>query len=124
MFDCMFVWGLSFHSRIFHSYGDITIASEGLQILTYARHSWPLSSEGSLACHTYCDTGHIIPFIMVISEDRPTTLTPNAEYLAVELSLPVFTTYALTRCATAAVGRGLYTKVWPYKLYSENSIFL
>ena len=46
------------HSRIFHSYGDITITSEGLQILTYARHSWPLSSEGSLACHPYCDTGH------------------------------------------------------------------
>ena len=21
-------------------------------------HSWPLSSEGSSACHTYCDTGH------------------------------------------------------------------
>ena len=38
---------------------------KGLQILTYARHSWPLSSEGSLACLTYCDTGH--PFIMVIS---------------------------------------------------------
>ena len=30
-------------------------------------HSWPLSSEGSLACHTYRDTGH--PFLMVISED-------------------------------------------------------
>ena len=28
---------------------------------------WPLSSVGSLACHTYCDTGY--PFIMVISED-------------------------------------------------------
>ena len=26
-----------------------------------------LSNEGSLACHTYCDTGR--PFIMVISED-------------------------------------------------------
>ena len=26
-----------------------------------------MSSEGSLACHTYCDTEH--PFIMVISED-------------------------------------------------------
>ena len=39
------------------------MTGEGLQILTYARHSWPLSSEGSLACHTYCDTGH--PFIMV-----------------------------------------------------------
>ena len=26
-----------------------------------------LSNEGSVACHTYCDTGQ--PFIMVISED-------------------------------------------------------
>ena len=65
MFVCI---GFFFsHSRFFHSYGDVTITGEGLQILTYARHSWPLSSEGSLACHTYCDTGH--PFIMVISED-------------------------------------------------------
>ena len=41
----------------FHSYGNVTITSEGLKIFTYARHSWPLSSEGSLTCHTYCDTG-------------------------------------------------------------------
>ena len=34
------------------------IAGEGLQILTYTRHLWPLSSEGSLTCHIYCDTGH------------------------------------------------------------------
>ena len=34
---------------------------------TYARHLRPLSSEGSLTCHAYCDTG--LPFIMVISED-------------------------------------------------------
>ena len=39
------------HSRIFHSYGDVTITTEGLLILTYTRHSWQLSSEGSLACH-------------------------------------------------------------------------
>ena len=52
-------------------------------------HSWPLSSEGSLACHTYCDTGH--PCILVISED-PVTLAPIVERLAVKLSLPVFTT--------------------------------
>ena len=63
----LFVCGFSSHSRIFHSHGDVSIAGEGLQILTYARHSWPLSSERSLACHTYYDTGH--PFIMVISED-------------------------------------------------------
>ena len=67
LFVCLFVWSFSSHSRIFHSYGDVTIAGEGLQIFTFDRHSWPLSSEGSLTCHTYCDTGH--PFIMVISED-------------------------------------------------------
>ena len=47
---------------------DVTITGEGLHILTYARHSWPLGSEASLACHTYCDKGHH-PFIMVISQD-------------------------------------------------------
>ena len=66
--DCLFLCGFSSHSRIFHSFGNVTIAGEGLQIWTYARHLWPLlSSEGSLACHTYCDTGH--PFMMVISKD-------------------------------------------------------
>ena len=59
--------GFTSYSRIFHSHGDITFTGEGLQILTYTRHSWPVSSEGSLACHTHYDTGH--PFIMVISED-------------------------------------------------------
>ena len=67
LFVCLFVWNLSSHSRIFHSYGDVTITGEGLQILTYARQSWPLSSESSWACnhlkwssprtretHTYC----------------------------------------------------------------------
>ena len=50
-----------------HSYGDIAIANEGLQILANVRHSLPLNREGSLACNTYRDIGH--PFIMVISED-------------------------------------------------------
>ena len=62
----LFSWGFSSHSRIFHSYGDVTIADEGLKNLTFARHSWLLSSEGSLVCHTDCDTGH--PFVMIISE--------------------------------------------------------
>ena len=65
---CLFVY-LEFivPLKIFHSYGNVTIAGEGLQILTYARHTWSLSSEGSLTCHNYCDTG--LPYIMVISED-------------------------------------------------------
>ena len=45
-------------SRIFHSH-----CCEGQQILSYARHSWQLSSEGPFACHTYCDTRH--PLIMI-----------------------------------------------------------
>ena len=67
---------------------------QGLQMFTYARHLWPLSreGEGSLACQSYCDTGH--PLINVISED-PMTLTSIAERLTVELSLPVLTTQVL-----------------------------
>ena len=65
---CLFVYlGFSVPLENFHSFGDVNITGEGLQILTYARRSWPMSSERSLACHTYFDTGH--PFIMVISED-------------------------------------------------------
>ena len=52
----------------FFSYGDVTFIGEGLQICTYARHLWPLSIEGYLACNTCCDTGHSC--IMVISEDN------------------------------------------------------
>ena len=44
--------GFSFHSRSFHSNEDVTNTGKGVQILTYARHIWPLSSDGSLACHT------------------------------------------------------------------------
>ena len=71
-----------------------------VQILTYARHSWPLSSDGFLACYIYCDTGH--PFIMVISKDP--WHTPIAELLAVGLSIPVFTT---------KVCRGWYSNIQP-----------
>ena len=47
------VWGLSSHSRMFYSDGDVTITGEGLQMLTYARHSWSSSSDSSLECHHY-----------------------------------------------------------------------
>ena len=63
LFVYLFVSGFSSHSSIFYLYGNVTITGEGLYILTYARHLSPLSNEGFLACHTYCDTGHI--FIMV-----------------------------------------------------------
>ena len=49
----------------------------------YARHLWPLSSEDSLPCHIYCDTGH--PLIMVIIGNQYVTLI--ADRLAVEMFL-------------------------------------
>ena len=59
--------GLLVWLRNFHSFEDVTSSGEGLHILTYTWHLRPWSSEGSLACHTYCDMG--LPFIMVISEN-------------------------------------------------------
>ena len=96
---CLFVClGVFRHSRIFYSYGDVTIAGEGLQILTEAQHSWPPSSEGSLACNTYCDTGH--PYIKVIPEDSchshllPSVRQWSCHYLFLRLGLglehPIF----------------------------------
>ena len=51
--------------------GDVTIANEGLQMLTFALHLLPFSSEGSLVCLTNCDTGN--PFIYLLSLISPRT---------------------------------------------------
>ena len=85
----LFVESVSFHSRIFHSFGDVAFAGEGLQILTYARHLWPLSSEGSLACHTrgtnlFNYNGHL---------QEPVTLAPNTKRFAIDMLLPALTNY-------------------------------
>ena len=39
-------------NREFFAHMETSPLREGLQILTYTRHSWPLSSECSFACHT------------------------------------------------------------------------
>ena len=65
--NVLLVWSWPFHSRIDHSYKNVIIAGEGLQILTYARHSWQLSLKAYLTCHDYCDMG--LSCIMVISEE-------------------------------------------------------
>ena len=70
MLVCLFIWVYRRIRELFHSYEGVTITGEGIEILTYARHLWPLSSEGSLAFYTYCDTGP--PFMMVIYETRDT----------------------------------------------------
>ena len=117
----------SSHTIIFHSYGDGIIAGEGLQILTYSRHTWSFSSEGSLAWNTYYYTGH--PFIMVISEDLfHTQLLLSVQRLSRHClilrlrsgcrgwgsnTIPsACEANALTHCATAAAF--LYSENWNY----------
>ena len=46
----IFIWSFPSYSRVFHSYGDVIITCEGLQIFTYSRHWWSLSSEWKIEC--------------------------------------------------------------------------
>ena len=80
----LLILGISSHSRDFHSHRDVTITGEGLRILTCARHLWPLSSEGFLACNTY-KLQHGVSVISGHIHVLPSVWQ-------VELSLPVLTT--------------------------------
>ena len=90
-----------------------------------------IEQSGSLACHTYWDTGH--PFIMIIILRGPATLKPIPERLEVEISILVFTSEicggwdsntqttacgpnALTHCATDAVQRAITNENMTYGL--------
>ena len=86
--------------------------------------------DHSAACHVYCDTG---PSVYNGHLRRPVTITPNAERLAVELTLPVLTTrirtpnlphagpIALIESATAAAGILLLITQW--KPTVDNILF-
>ena len=57
LFLCLF--GVFFsNSRVYHSFGDVAITGKGLHISMFARHLWPLNSEGSLLGNNYCGKGH------------------------------------------------------------------
>ena len=71
------------------SHGDVTITGEGLQMLTYAWHLWPLGRRilrvPNLLWHeTSVYNGHLWGHVK---------LRANAERLAEELSLSVLTAY-------------------------------
>ena len=82
----LFVCCFSSHSRTFHSFEDVIITGEGLQMLTYVRHAWALSSDGSLTCHNYCGTD------ISLEWSSPGTRDTRTFCQAVELSLPVLKT--------------------------------
>ena len=94
LFVCLLAWGFSSYSRIFHSYiwRRHTTTCERLQICkfwpmlsaTMAIEQWEFFSVPHLLWHgSSFYTGHL---------RGPVTLTSIAERLAVDLSLPVFTT--------------------------------
>ena len=62
---CLFVVFVTLEN--FSLMGTSPLLVKDCKFFTYARHSGPLTSEDSLACNTYFDTGH--PFMMVSSED-------------------------------------------------------
>ena len=91
---CLFVPGLSPYSRIFHSYGDVTITGKGMQILTYARPALMAIEQWGLQRATPTGTRCIVYNGYLCG---PVTLIPIAERLGVALSLPVFYDLRLSR---------------------------
>ena len=67
-------------------FGDVTITGEGLQILTYARYSLPLSSESSLACHTYQNNTQCTMFVHKVNLRTVIEDLKNLFHLVVGLS--------------------------------------
>ena len=78
----LFVLGFASHSKFFHSFVEVTITGKGLQILTYARHLWPLSSEFFNVPHILW-RGSTLYYGQLIFED------PWHSPVEVKLSLPV-----------------------------------
>ena len=70
------------------------------------------SSEGSLSCHTYCDTGP--PFLRSYPKD-PWFYLLNAVLLAKEQSLPILNVLGLTRPVRAGL------QLTTYRLLSEST---
>ena len=70
----LLVWVFRPTWEFFTHMETLPLPMKGCNFMTYIRHSLPLSSEGSLACYTYCNTG--LPF----------TWSPVVERLAGQLS--------------------------------------
>ena len=101
-----------------------------LQILTYTRHSWSLNSEGSSACHIYCNTGH--PFKMVISHDPWHShlflkyMHEIKRYVNMQVMQNRTCTIMLTNCLkTHRLATSNWKKSWSFVFFSyRNGLFI
>ena len=84
-FHFIFFFGVFRRTREFSSFRDVTIADEGLQVLTCSALI-AIEQLGffSVPHGAYVYNGHDLR--------GPVTLIPNAKLLAVDVSLPVLTT--------------------------------
>ena len=105
----LFVWlvaivslGHLSQTNIFHSYRDVINTGEVVQILTYAQHLLLLSSEGSLALHSFSDTYY--PFIW-----------PSSNTLDSHTCCQAFCSGAVTTCLATirSVAAGIWTPNLP-----------
>ena len=88
-FVCLFVCDFTSHSRILHSYGDVTIT------LYFELYSALMTIEQS----GFFSLPHLLWHVYNSHPQGPETLTPVPERLAVELSL-----YLFLRFRSVAVG--------------------
>jgi hypothetical protein len=57
LFVCCFFFVYSHTSNVSAIWRLSPLPVAGLQIFAYVQRTGPLSTEGSLSCHTFCDTG-------------------------------------------------------------------
>jgi hypothetical protein len=94
------------HKQFFSYLVTVTITGDGAANLDPCLALTAFSSEGSLTCHTYCDTGP--PFLRSHPKD-PWFYLLNAVLVAKEQSLPILNVLGLTRPARAGLDLSCHT---------------
>ena len=132
IFVCLCVWCLSSHSWIFHSYGNVTITGEGLQIFALCSALMAIEQWGffSVPRLLWRESSVYNGYLR-----GPVKLTPIAERLAAELSLSVFTTKVCrgydsntqpSACSTNALTHCVIATVidWLYIVFSLFDVYM
>jgi hypothetical protein len=94
------------HEQFFSYLATVTITRDTAANLDLCLALTALSSEGSFACHNYCDMGP--PFLRSYQKDQFSLL--NAMLLAKEQSLPIINVLGMTLPARAGLELTMLSK--------------
>ena len=127
MFFCLFVClGFFLPTREFFTYMETCVTA--LQILTYARHLWPLSSDDSLACRTYTMTRVIrLLWLSPLTRDSHTFCRPfgseavTTYFSAVirTLNLPLRVEHRIDPVHFVARDNSFSRASWPHPIFDN-----